>query len=43
MHSMLQNVEKFGSQLSRWYIDKYINNYSRVRPENIIRLKHYYA
>jgi len=24
-----------------WYIDKYINNYSRVKPENIIKLKHY--
>jgi len=23
------------------YIDKYINNYSRVKPENIIKLKHY--
>jgi len=22
-------------------IDKYINNYSRVKPENIIMLKHY--
>ena len=23
------------------YIDQYINNYSRVKPENIIKLKHY--
>jgi len=23
------------------YIDKYINNYSRVKAENIIKLKHY--
>jgi len=24
-----------------WYIDKYINDYSRVKPEIIIKLKHY--
>jgi len=24
-----------------WYNDKSINNYTRVKPENIIKLKHY--
>jgi len=23
------------------YVDKYINNYSRVKPESNIKLKHY--
>ena len=32
--------KKFGS-LWGWHIDKYINNYSRVRHENIIKLKRY--
>jgi len=24
-----------------WYIDKYINDYSRVKPENIMKLRRY--
>jgi len=28
-------------QLWEWHINKYINNYSRVKPENIIKFKHY--
>jgi len=41
MHSVLRNFKIFGCLTWGSYIDKYTNNYSRVKPENIIKLKHY--
>jgi len=41
MHSILQNFLKFVWSIWGRYIDKYINIYTRVKPENIIKLKHY--
>jgi len=42
MHSMLQNLKR-KCFLTLGIINKYINHYSRVKPDNIIMLRHCYA
>jgi len=41
MHSKLRNKIKMVVQLWGLYVDNYTPNYSRVKPENTIKLKHY--
>ena len=41
MPSKLQNEKNLVVSLCGLYIDKYINNYNRLKPENIMKLKHY--
>jgi len=40
MHSA-SKFKKFSCLIWGWYIDKYINNCSRDKPENFLKLKHY--
>ena len=41
MQSKHRNSKNSVGQLWWWYIDKHMNNYSRVKPANIMKLKHH--